>query len=100
MTTDDDEFVVDITGLAGTLAPDGSATFNVSFHPEASGSRTGTLSITFTGSSTPAVVALSGNGTGGPPAGGCGCTSGGGALPERPCWRRRRCAAARRGRPA
>jgi len=53
------------TNNCGTIAAGGSCTVNVSFRPAASGTRTGTVTITSNASNSPATVALSGTGAGG-----------------------------------
>jgi hypothetical protein len=53
------------TNNCATIAVGGSCTVNVSFRPTASGTRTGTLTITSNASNSPTTVALSGTGAGG-----------------------------------
>jgi hypothetical protein len=53
------------TNNCATIAVGGSCTVNVSFRPTASGTRTGTLTITSNASNSPTNVALSGTGAGG-----------------------------------
>jgi hypothetical protein len=50
---------------AGSIGAGASCTINVSFRPTASGSRTGTLTITSNATNSPTTVALSGTGTSG-----------------------------------
>ncbi|HYO55273.1 choice-of-anchor D domain-containing protein [Archangium sp.] len=74
-------FGVDAGELQATsIAPGGSATFRVIFHPEAAGPASGEIRLTLRGESTPdAVLAVSGTGSlHAVPASGCSCNSGGG----------------------
>jgi hypothetical protein len=74
-------FEVQTGGLLATpIAPGGSASFQVLFHPESAGPASGEVRLTLREESTPdAVLAVSGTG-GSPatPASGCSCNSGGG----------------------
>jgi subtilisin-like proprotein convertase family protein len=52
------DFVVDATGMTGTVAPGGSTTFRASFAPAAVGDRTGALSIAHTAGNAPAPFSI------------------------------------------
>ncbi|MFL6121172.1 choice-of-anchor D domain-containing protein [Actinophytocola sp.] len=53
------------TNNCGTVAAGGSCTVNVSFRPTASGTRTGTVTVTSNAGNSPTTVTLSGTGAGG-----------------------------------
>ncbi|HVE87495.1 MAG TPA: MYXO-CTERM sorting domain-containing protein, partial [Myxococcales bacterium] len=80
LVSDNPEFVLDTTGLPTSLAPGQTTTLGVRFHPVAAGPRTGLLKISFQGTTSQAVVSLSGTGLADepPPHQGCGCASSGG----------------------
>lgn len=58
------DFVMNLTGLAGSVAPGGSTSFTVAFDPLAAGARSATVSFTHNGSNTASPFTFSVSGTG------------------------------------
>jgi MYXO-CTERM domain-containing protein len=81
VVSDNPELVIDTTGFPSSLAAGQTASLSVSFHPVAAGVRTGLLKISFSGSTSPTTVSLSGTGVEDHPPGGCGCGATGAGTP-------------------